>query len=119
MPRGKAAPLPGAAPPARRGPKPGFKRQQQPAEQQVAAPAAAAAEAPPPAAEAPAPPAAQVPPASFDSLQRGRNIDRMPEAELRAYARQIGISPRDCDGLAVERLRQNCTAQLYELIDAL
>lgn len=63
--------------------------------------------------------AAQAAPESKDSLQRGRNIDTMPEAELRRYARQLGIGQRDAEGLTVERLRQNCTAQLYELIEDL
>lgn len=106
-----------AAEPKKRGPKPGFKRLA------AAAVAAGAATAQPVAADVapPQPRAEAVEPAaeSSDCLQRGRNIDRMPEAELRRYARQLGISQRDADGLAVERLRQNCTAQLYELIDAL
>lgn len=124
MPRG----VKGSGTPKKRGPKP------RDALAAVAAVAvnAAVAVAPPPAppevvaAVAPqtdiAPdPQADSPrgPGFGDSLKRGQRLDLMDEAELRAYARTIGISPRDCDGLTVERLRQNCTAHLYELIDAL
>ena len=116
MPRGvrrDAAP----AAPRKRGPKPGAKRVLVDAGVGLAvAVAQAAAAAPLPAQAQPeAAPAVE----SRDSLQRGRNIDTMPEVELRRYARQLGITQRDAEGLSVERLRQNCTAQLYELIDAL
>lgn len=97
-----------------RGPKPGYKRMT--AASVVVQAAVASVK---PAAADPTPVAVEQVPESRDTLQRGRNIDRMGEAELRRYARQIGISQRDAEGLAVERLRQNCTAQLYELIDAL
>lgn len=85
------------------------------------APAAVAQPEPdlPSAQQAPATAEAPRGPGFGESLQRGRRIDLMDEAELRAYAKTIGISHRDCAGLSVERLRQNCTAQLYELIDAL
>jgi hypothetical protein len=89
----------------------------------AAAPADQVQEQPAPmAAQQPeAPPVVESPrgPGFGDSLKRGQRLDLMDEAELRAYARTIGISPRDCEGLTVERLRQNCTAHLYELIDAL
>lgn len=112
MPRKAAAAIPAA--PKRRG---------RPPRSQVLAAAAAVvaqvATAQPAPATAPVQPESQAAPESKDSLQRGRNIDRMPEPELRRYARQIGISQRDAEGLSVERLRQNCTAQLYELIEDL
>lgn len=103
--------------PKKRGPKPGFKRVQAVA---VAAAVAQAAIAATPPVVQPEPVAqADAGPGERDCLQRGRRIDQMGETELRRYARQLGISQRDADGLTVERLRQNCTAQLYELIDAL
>lgn len=54
-----------------------------------------------------------------DPLQRSRDIASMPEPELRTYARQLGISMRDAEGLSVERLRQNCRIVIGQLIDAL
>lgn len=112
MPRKAAAAVPAA--PKKRGPKP---------RSQVLAAAAAVvaqvATAQPQSPAAPAQPEAQPAAESRDCLQRGRNIDTMPEAELRRYARQLGITQRDAEGLTIERLRQNCAAQLYELIDAL
>lgn len=117
MPRRAAAATGEQQAPKKRGPKPGFKRVQSAAVVAVAAQVAAAA--PPPAVVAEPVTQAEPGPGERDSLQRGRRIDQMPEAELRRYARQIGISQRDAEGLTVERLRQNCTAQLYELIDAL
>lgn len=84
------------------GPRPGFKR------------AAASSAAP---AEQPAPEAPQT---RFpDPLQRNRSIDTMGEAELRAYALQLGLTPRDARDLSVERLRVNCKHQVHALIDDL
>lgn len=123
MPRGIKTAVPAA--PKKRGPKP--RAEVLAAAAVVVAAQAAAAPEPPvlpvvaSASPAAAAPVAELPrgPGFGDSLKRGQRIDTMNEAELRAYARTIGISPRDCDGLSVERLRQNCTAHLYELIDAL
>jgi len=114
----------------RRGPAPGWKKAKAAALAAAAVasvPVPVAAETTPEAQAATAPAAA---PATAqderqaglgfgNSLERGRRLDLMNEPELRAYARQIGISQRDAEGLSVERLRQNCSAQLYELIDAL
>jgi hypothetical protein len=55
-------------------------------------------------------------PESKDPLQRNRNVQAMPEAELRAYALQIGVYPGDAQRLDVERLRQNCLIRLYDVI---
>jgi len=138
MPRGKKAAEAPAAP-KKRGPKPGAKALAAAAVAAAALPAVAAtvephqAAATPPAEAAIAPevapvvqPAAAEQPAELprgpgfgESLKRGRSVDVMAEDELRAYAREISISKRDADGLSIERLRQNCKAQLYELIDAL
>jgi len=57
-------------------------------------------------------------PSRVDALQRGHNIETMPEADLRVYARRIGLTQRDCDGLGVDRLRMNCKARLVELVEA-
>jgi hypothetical protein len=43
----------------------------------------------------------------------------MPEAELRAYARQIGMTPRDANTLSVERLRYNAKHHVIALIEDL
>ena len=52
-------------------------------------------------------------------LQSHRRIDDMLEEELRTYARQLGITQRDATGLAIDRLRQNCKARLFDLIEDL
>lgn len=91
------------------GPKPGFKRSaviEQAA--QVASDAIASASA-----------AAAVQPRRDDPLQKHRNVDTMPESELREYALQLGLTPRDARDLSVERLRVNCKHQVYALIDDL
>lgn len=85
------------------GPKPGFKRER------IASAAAAVA------AVAQAVPAQ----ASTDVLQPGRNIKTMPEAELRLYARQIGVSQRDATTLTVDRLRANCELTLMSFVENL
>lgn len=99
----------------RRGPKPGFKQRREAEMATAAAVAKAARES-----KKPAKPVRVAEPTvdqRRDPLQRGRNVDTMPEAELRTYARQIGITLRDAQGLAVDRLRQNCKARLLELIE--
>lgn len=97
------------------GPRPGFKRAAAAAVATTAIAAAAASSAAP--AEQPAPEAPQT---RFpDPLQRNRSIDTMGEAELRAYALQLGLTPRDARDLSVERLRVNCKHQVHALIDDL
>lgn len=54
-----------------------------------------------------------------DPLQRHRHIGSMGEAELRAYALQVGVNRRDAESLPVERLRVNCHHVLHALIDDL
>lgn len=54
-----------------------------------------------------------------DALQRHRNVATMPEAELRQYALQVGVSRRDAETLEVGRLRQNCVLVLHALIEDL
>lgn len=106
----------------RRGPAPGWKQAKAAALAAAAVASVPVAASAAPEAQAPAPAAQDERPAGpgfGNSLERGRRLDLMNEPELRAYARQIGISQRDAEGLSVERLRQNCSAQLYELIDAL
>lgn len=61
-------------------------------------------------------PAAQGP-ARIDPLAKGRRIEDMPEAELRAYARQIGVRPRDAAELSVDKLRSNCVLHLMALLE--
>lgn len=97
----------------RPGPKPGARAA---AKAVASAAITAAAAAPPPAAA----PAAQEQQTRFpDPLQRHRNIDTMPEAELRAYALQLGMTPRDARDLSVERLRVNARAYVHDLIEDL
>lgn len=95
------------------GPKPGTVRKKRAA--------AAAAEQPvATVATAPAPPPLEPQPAqprSHDALQRGRSIETMPEAELRQYARQVGISARDAAELAPDRLRANCVLAVQNFIE--
>jgi len=55
--------------------------------------------------------------ASNDPLQPGRRVQDMAEAELRAYALQVGMSTSDARDLKVERLREGCLHHLYQLID--
>ncbi len=86
------------------GPKPGFTRSRAAKVAEVAIATAAASSA--------------VTPRMDDPLQFGRNVDTMPEAELRQYARQLGMLV-DADRLSVDRLRVNCKHQIYALIDDL
>lgn len=85
------------------GPQPGFRARAAEAASVVVAAAAASS-------------ASAVTPRHDDPLQSNRNIDTMPEAELRQYARQIGLL-RDADSVAVERLRANCKSQVFALIE--
>lgn len=80
------------------GPKPGSKRV-------LAAPVAVAQQV------------ATAVPASRDVLQAGRNINTMPEPELRVYARQVGVSQRDAERLTVERLRANIALTIQSFIE--
>lgn len=64
-------------------------------------------------------PASVEAPASNDPLEPNRNIDTMSEPELRVYARQIGVNPRDAAELPFDRLKQNCMLVLAELIEEL
>ncbi len=91
------------------GPKPGFKRASMQAEAEAVASVAIAAAATSAASAV----------RMDDPLQRHRNIDTMPEDELRQYARQIGMTQRDACTLSVERLRVNCKHQVYTLIEDL
>ena len=94
-----------------RGPQPGFKQRRA-----EALACAAAAQAQPIDTAAPA----AVPVAEpGNAFQRARHIDRMPEAELRAYALQVGVNPRDAACLAVPRLQQNCLLMLHQRIEEL
>jgi hypothetical protein len=45
------------------------------------------------------------------------SIDDMAGAKLKAYARRIGIMPRDVEGLSEDRLRQNCKARVLESME--
>lgn len=58
-------------------------------------------------------------PAAHRGPVRSQDIDSMAGAELRAYARRIGVSGRDCDSLAEDRLRQNCKLFLNAHFQAL
>lgn len=89
------------------GPKPGF----QPAVNLRRA--AAAMKPPPPAILAAAEPIHK------DPLQRSRQIRTMPLAELRQYAKQVGVRQRDIDELSEDRLRQNCELTVRSLLEAM
>ena len=41
-------------------------------------------------------------------------VDVIEGDELKAYARSLGITQRDVDGLTPDRLRQNCKARIAE-----
>jgi len=101
----------------RPGPKPGFRQAQ----------AQAIALVTPPTTPSEAPKvefdstltAAPLVPRSNDALQRNRNMALMGEAELRAYAVQVGVNKRDAESLSMDRLRVNCVHVLHALIDEL
>lgn len=44
-------------------------------------------------------------------------VDAIAGDELKAYARSIGITQRDVDGLSEDRLRQNCKARIYDSME--
>lgn len=54
-----------------------------------------------------------------DPLQRHRNVALMGEAELREYALQVGVTKRDAQELAPERLRVNILHVLHARIEEL
>lgn len=41
-------------------------------------------------------------------------VDAIEGDELKSYARSLGITQRDVDGLTPDRLRQNCKARIAE-----
>jgi hypothetical protein len=41
-------------------------------------------------------------------------VDAIDGAQLKAYARSLGITQRDVDGLSEDRLRQNCKARITD-----
>ena len=108
----------------KRGPKPGAAAEKKAIAAALVAMAASAVPAETisaPAAELQ--PAAQVTqpaeqPRRFDPLQRSRHIGTMPVAELKAYAKQIGVRQRDIDELTDDRLRQNCMLTVNALVEA-
>lgn len=44
-------------------------------------------------------------------------VDDLAGNELRQYARGLGISQRDVDGLSEDRLRQNCKVRIFESME--
>lgn len=57
------------------------------------------------------------PKTQFSADDFRRSVDDMSGQLLKAYARKIGISQRDVDGLTEDRLRQNCKAMLFEQLE--
>lgn len=49
--------------------------------------------------------------------QKSVPVDSLGGDELRHYARGLGISQRDVDGLSEDRLRQNCKARIFESME--
>ena len=94
--------------PGRRGPKPGF----MPAVN-IQRSASSSAD---PAPAASAQPAAVI--RNKDPLQKSRDIKTMPPAELKDYAKQIGVRSRDIEELTIDRLRQNCMLTVASLLAA-
>jgi hypothetical protein len=45
------------------------------------------------------------------------NVDTIDNDALKEYARTIGITQRDVDGLSENRLRQNCKARILESME--
>lgn len=67
----------------------------------------------------PSPQPAAGPDAGAARPPRSVDIASLAGDALRSYARRIGVSRRDCEGLTEDRLRQNCKAFLanhFELI---
>jgi hypothetical protein len=58
-------------------------------------------------------------PHRFADHAKSRDIDSLPIAELRAYAREIGMSRRDAEELAEGRLRAGCKSHLAHHFDDL
>ena len=77
-----------------------------------------ASAAPAAAAETPMPLSLSLPSMHRDPLQRSREIRTMPVAELKHYAKQIGVRQRDIDELTEDRLRQNCMLTVAALVEA-
>lgn len=113
----------------KRGPKPGAAAEKKAAAAALVAVAVAASAAPADIHASPAAPAAQEQQVaaqvetpgrapSRDPLQRSRDIGTMPVAELKAYAKQIGVRQRDIDELTEDRLRQNCMLTVNALVEA-
>lgn len=48
---------------------------------------------------------------------KNKSVDLMAGDELKAYAKKVGISQRDIDGLTEDRLRQNCKVRIYESLE--
>lgn len=72
--------------------------------------------------EAPQEPAVQlVAPAFLATPHFYRNkrvaVDAIAGVELKAYARSLGITQRDVDGLTEDRLRQNCKARINQSME--
>lgn len=44
-------------------------------------------------------------------------VDAIAGTELKAYARSLGITQRDVDGLTEGRLRQNCKARINQSME--
>lgn len=97
----------------RPGPKPGFRQAQAQSIALVTPPEAPKVESDSTLTVAP------VVPRPNDALQRNRNMAMMGEAELRAYAIQVGVNKRDAESLSMDRLRVNCVHVLHALIDEL
>lgn len=56
-------------------------------------------------------------PAKDEVKTRPRAIDDMEGDALKEYARSIGITQRDVDGLTEGRLRQNCKARISVMLE--
>lgn len=48
-----------------------------------------------------------------------RSVNDMAGDELKAYARKIGVTERDVQGLSEMRLRQNCLVMVHEVLDSI
>lgn len=58
-------------------------------------------------------------PHRFADHAKSRDIDSLPVDDLRVYAREIGMTNRDCDELSEARLRAGCRAHLSRHFDEL
>ena len=59
---------------------------------------------------------AETPPLNFAV---SRSVSDMAGDELKAYARKIGVTERDVQGLSEMRLRQNCMVMVHEVLDSI